>query len=506
MAQHNKLSQAFGKLSIAFQLQLCLILCYILLCLILILITYYQLDWLRDVVITESEDYLQDNMHRQLKAESYLKAQYIEEVLNNSKDTVDTLVSLELICINQDYFVKTQVAQDTEVGQGETEYQYGVSMRQEGFNGVGGKSELKISPLGTILNGIYNQDFLYLQSGISSQVSLVYPGFYFEDREYQYQLRQWYYNLTKSNYVVTEPHFDEIFEDQAVFSISKMVDGDDDAAVQLKVKLDQVFQPIFLNSGDRYEQKYILVSKEGFVLSISEDWAGKSGVIMKIYNETIGLSKSNWNDIKSAGDGEEVLKFTRPSNPYSVKDSTSGENFYLTKASLTFKSYSYYLLICYKYKDVNSQVDDIRDNFKVTFETIFYVILIIGIITVIIIFIIIKLAIRGLISKFMCFQETLENLYSRALYKDSAQYINLNDLVVKPDMFAGTISAFEERINKLRSKEEQNAAFFKKKIKPQETYLYNDWRNSQYPRNSFKKQSVPLQDAIKSVKRQQNYY
>ena len=294
MAQHNKISQAFGKLSITFQLQLCLIICYVLLCLILILITYYQLDWLRDVVVTESEDYLHDNMLRQLKAESYLKAEYIEEVLDNSKDTVDTLVSLELICNNQDYFVTSQVTQDTEVGQGEIEYEYGVSMRQEGFNGVGEKSELEISPLSTILTTIYNQDFLYLQTGTTSQVSLVYPGFYFENREYEYQLRQWYYNLTKSNYVVTEPHYDEIFKDQEVLSISKMVDSDEDAAVQVKVKIDQVFQPVFVNSGSRYDQKYILVSKEGFVLSISEDWAGKSGVIMKVYNETIGLSRSDW--------------------------------------------------------------------------------------------------------------------------------------------------------------------------------------------------------------------
>lgn len=506
MAQHNKVSQAFGKLSITFQLQLCLIICYVLLCLALILITYYHLDWLRDVVVTESEDYLQDNMIRQIKAESYLKAQYAEEVFQNSQDTVNALVLLEIACLRENYFAGTQVVQDDSLESGDVEYEYGVSMRQSEFDESGEEYEGRVSPLSYLWTGIYNKDFLYLQTGLSTQVNLVYPGFYFEDRDYEYQLRQWYYNLTQKNYITTEPHYDEIFTNQSVFSISKLIDSSSHTAVQLKVKLDKVFQPIFHNSTQRYSQNYILVSEAGFILSISPEWEGKPGVIMKVYNETIGLSKSDWKTIKSANDGEEVLKFTRPTNPYSVKNSKSGETYYLIKSAFSFEANTYYLLVCYQYNDVDDQVDDIRSNFKDTFETIFYVILIIGIITVIIIFIVIKLAIRGLIAKFLKFQEVLQNLYSRALYKDSAQNLELEGLLSNPGMFSRTLSAFSTRMNALSSKEQENFNFFKKKIKPPETFLYTSWRNTKYPRNSFKKSSVPLQDIINVLKQHQESY
>lgn len=506
MAQHNKVSQAFGTLSITFQLQLCLIICYVLLCLALILITYYQLDWLRDVVITESEENLQDNMLRQIKAESYLKAQYVEEVFQNSQDTVHALVLLEIACIKSNYFVNTQVVQDTSLESGVVEYEYGVSMRQQGFGDSGVKSESEVSPLSYLWTGMYNKDFLYLQTGLSTQVNLVYPGFYFDDRSYEYQLRQWYYNLTENKYIITEPHYDEIFTNSSVFSISKMVEYSSRSAVQLKVKLDQVFQPIFLNSNQRYSQNYLLVSEAGFVLSISPDWEGKTGVIMKVYNETTGISESDWKTIKKAEDGEEVLKFTRPNNPYSVKDSTSGKTYYLVKSSLTFESNTYYLLVCYRYNSVDDQVDDIRSSFKDTFERIFYVILIIGIITVIIIFIVIKLAIRGLIAKFMKLQEVLQNLYSRALYKDSAQNLELESLLSNPGMFSRTLSAFSERMNALTAKEQENSHFFKRKIKAPDTFLYANWRNTKYPRKSLKNSSVSLQDITSSLKQYQESY
>lgn len=506
MGEQGKASQVFGRLSITFQAQLCLIICYVILCFILIIITYYQLDWLRNEVITGAEDYLQVNLRRQLEAELKVKSSYISQVLTNSEELLNSMTYFEQVLIQDKKFESSELLQDSLIEQGTIEYSQTASMRQADFASADEDYESRVSPLAYLFSSLYSDNFLYCQTGFTGQGNLIFPGFNIEDRDYEYQLRQWFYNASSSKVVLTQPHFDEFFNEVKTFSFSKRPENGDKVALQVKLKLNELFDEVLYSYSLKHKPHYMIVTKEGFVMAISEDWAGRSDKIMKVFNETIGISEDDWKEIKGEDDNEEIWTFTRPDNPYSVKNPDTGTSYYLMKNTVEASSSVFYLLLSYRYDDIDDQVEDIRDSFSDTFNTIFYIILIIGIITVIAIFIVIRFAIKDLITKFINFEDILERIFSRALYKDSAQSVDLNAIQQKPGLFKDLISAFEGRMNDLKLKEQVNSDLFLKKIKPPETYLYQEWRNFEYPKNQFSRSEVNWVDSLKQLKKHKDYY
>ena len=506
MGEQGKASQVFGRLSITFQAQLCLIICYVILCFILIIITFYQLDWLRSEVINGAEDYLEDNLRRQLRAEITVKSSYISQVLSNSEELLDSMTAFEQVLIEGEKFEPSNLLQDYLIEQGTFDYGQTASMRQTDFDSEDEDYESRLSPLASLFTSMYSDTFLYYQTGFTGQGNLIFPGFNLGDRDYEYQLRQWFYNASSSKAVLTQPHFDEFFQDVKTFSLSKTPEKGNKVAFQVKLKLSKLFDEVFYSYSQKHKPHYMIVTKEGFIMGISEDWEGRTDKIMKVFNETIGISQNDWKNIKGKDDNEEIWSFTRPDNPYSVKNPDTGTSYFLMKNTIEASSSVFYLLLSYRYDDVDEEVDDIRDNFGDTFNTIFYIILIIGIITVISIFIVIRLAIRDLITKFIHFEDILGKIFSRALYKDSAQSVDLSGIQQKPGLFKDLISAFECRINNLKLREQQNSDLFLKKIKTPETYLYQEWRSFQYPKSQISRSEVDWVDSLKLLKKHKDYY
>jgi hypothetical protein len=457
-------------------------------------------------VISNSEDFLQDNLRRQIKAEIALKSQTVKQVFNNSEELLMSLVMLEQQLLKSTIFKSKNLPQDMELESGELFYESAVVMRQENFDSKGEKDEKSLSFLSEAFRSFYYEPFFYYQTGFTGQDNLAYPGFYFGERDYDYQLRQWFYNASDSKFLITQPHFDEFFQDVKTFSFSRKVKSSGQVAMQLKLKLDSLFQEVFRTYSLKHEQHYMVVSNDGFILAISDDWAGRKDKIMKVFNETIGISSKKWEKIKDSDDFEELFKFTRPKNPYKVKNSDEGTEYRLMKIDIKVNPLTFYLIVCYRFEDLSDQIDDIRENFNETFNTIFYIILIIGIIIVIVILIVVRLAIRDLVIKFFAFEAVLDKIFSRALFKDSTQMMDLSQLLVKPGMFSDLISAFEARMRQLRQKEEKNSDFFMKKIKPPETYLYLDWKNKVYPKGNSIKSKVDWVDSLRALKKNKDYF
>jgi Cache domain. len=264
---------------------------------ILIIITKFQLDWLRSQVTTKSSVVLTDNLLKQMRDLGSMEAQYIASEFSNYITFAKNLKRTDSIVLGFGYYNNTNpfkqgtVVNSSSITQGTITYSTGVYFTSESsLDSAGVNLENTDTSMDAIYPLIYQDSYLgYYQGYEQNQIIHYYPGSLTTDTTYTPLVREWYYKAAEntSRVIITEPYTDST-TGYWIVTISKAITDNNNKLfgvagvdVTLKSLTSDTSNVKILNSGF-----LMLVSAGGMILTLPAGWDASGSSTLRIYDTT----------------------------------------------------------------------------------------------------------------------------------------------------------------------------------------------------------------------------
>ncbi|OMJ81761.1 hypothetical protein SteCoe_17702 [Stentor coeruleus] len=488
----------FNSLKLEYQLQISIIISSALICGTLIVITYFQLDWLRGMIIAETEKTLTDKIYSSMENIGLAESRRMENYIQIYMNYIENLKTIEeeALGLNEmgEYFNNNQApVQDNTLEDDEISYDKGTFMtRLSGLSDKGKDLELKQAVMDLIFPKMYRENMVFIYAGFEiNEISHRYPGIKIVDRTYSPITREWYYKAddNKGIPVLTEPHIDEFTSDW-VFSVSlSLVDNNNKifgaVGVDLRIKpyIDIVDKYTILDTGF-----IIIVSEAGNMLNIPKQWDFDNSMHIKIYNETVGITKNIWESIKiipnkAEFEFEHVYDITV--NEGNDNKTTYKVMKYDVKPYKDQDNITHFVLVCMNKTELLDKVNYVRGKFYETYVVIFFVVLAFALVVFIIIALLLRTNGRKIGKQFSKIEKVFLSIVSRGLLPDLTSNVSFVKLKNYDKGIESLVSACEEKVKIINLREDNFTYFDWKGCRPSDTLLYASWADSLYPFNIF---------------------
>lgn len=502
----------FNSLKLEYQLQISIIISSALICGTLIVITYFQLDWLRGMVIAATEKTLMDKIYSSMENIGLAEARRMESFIQDNMIYIENLKNTEAKVLGLDgmieYFNRTQKPlQDTTLTEEDILYDKGSFMtRLAGLSDKGNDLELRQAVMDLVFPTIYKENMVFIYAGFEiDEICHRYPGIKINDRTYSPVTREWYYKAddNKGFSVLTEPHFDEFTEDW-VFSVStSLIDSKN--KVYGAVGVDLLIKP-YTDIIDRYQILdtgfVIIVSEVGNILNIPIQWGFESSDPMKIYNETVGITKELWESVKEIPD-KGVFEFEHDYDT-TVNEGKDNKTIYkvvkyAVKPYFNSENTTHFVLVCMNYTELLERVDGARENFYKTYVVIFFVILAFGLFVFITIALLLRIVARKVGKQFSRVEKVFLSIVTRGLLPDLTNNVSFVKLKDNDKGIESLVSACEEKVKLIKLREEMFAYFDWKGCRPTDDLLYANWVDCMYPFSAYGEIDAPWKLALNKL-------
>ncbi|OMJ86850.1 hypothetical protein SteCoe_11559 [Stentor coeruleus] len=492
------LRDKFSSLTLELQLQISIILSSALLCTTIILITYYQLNWLRNEVIDESEKTVLKGVYADMEKLGEAETLRITEFLDVYMIYIENLKAIETKVLQLDGSSQILEAingpiQDATLESGTVIYDYGTFMSKfTKLSSSGIDLENKQAIMDLIFPSLYNENIVSIYSGFEiNEISHRYPGIKIEDRTYSPITREWYYKAQDNIGipVMTEPHFDE-FDGSWVLSVSiSLLDGKGKlyGAVGVDILIDPLAKELsrysILDTGF-----VLLISEAGNMLNIPEQWNYDEFYEMKIYNETIGITELQWDTIKNTSD-KSIFIFNHTYDTKILENNNNITTYHAIK--YTVRPYSdrdnatHYIIVCVNYTEITEQIDTVRESFHKTFVVIFYVVLAFALFVFIIIVVLLRITGKKIRKQFSQIEKIFMSIIDRGLLPDMTREVSFFKLKDNDKGIETLVSACEKKVKMLKEKEDCFSYFDWKDCRPNDCLIYSAWTDVIFPFNSY---------------------
>ncbi|OMJ68675.1 hypothetical protein SteCoe_33816 [Stentor coeruleus] len=478
------IKEDYSRWPLGRQLQVIFIISGFLLTLILVIITRFQLDWLRDKIINDSTKCLEDSLIYQMRKLGQIESEFLSSEFSNyiahvrNHNYTDRNVQ-GYSKYSQSPFKPAEYWWHTSIKEDYTDYEKAAYFSKFGQDAVVSIME-KDSAMNSIYNLTYSKEYISLYQGFKEKELLhYYPGVVNSLSDYTPLVREWYYKAQTSigNVVITEPYQDAT-TNQWIISISTaMLDGDGKmygvaaADVGLKELTDKTSAVKILDTGF-----FMLISSGGMILTMPESWKPSDTTLtLRVFDTTYtGISKAQWEAMKASVSGSRH-DFT----------DINGTLYYTIKHDITpyidSKNITHYLLVCAKKIESEEAKNSIENNFSKTYIVIFWVVLSIAIIVFILVGLLIYFVSRKLSFQMKMIEKIFGKIIRRGLFPKMAKGIYFNKLEDSSKGIETLVDACKIKVQRVKDLEE-NFAYYKWGLtRPNDVLMYQKWTDCLYP-------------------------
>ena len=468
------------------QLQVIFITSGFILSLILVVITQFQLEWLRSQVLDNSTKVINDNLLTQMHNLGQLEANYIGTEFANYIATVLDLNRTDSIVLGFGFysdtspFVTGTPTDNSNYQSGVTDYTTGCFMSTYG-DASGFPLSIKDTPMDQIYPLIYNFNYLYMYQGYETEELIhYYPAHLTTDIAYTPLVREWYYKAVAApgTVIITEPYTDSdtglwvVTVSTALIDLTRSVFGVAAADITLQMLTEKISKVQVLEQGFA-----LLVSAGGMVLTMPASWGSTSTGSVRIFDTTTtGISQAQWTDIQALG----------PEDSYQFND-VNGTAYILTKNDVTpftnLNNVTHYILLCANLIESQIPIQNISDNYARTYTAIFYITLAIGIFVFIGITILVYFSTRKVGIQLKMIEKLLSKLIRRGLFPTMTKGISCAKLEMNSKGIESLVDACQHRIQKIKDLENGFAYFNWGDTRPNDELLFTEWNSCLYPYN-----------------------
>lgn len=490
----------YREWSLFYQVQILFISVSLVLCGLLILITKYQLDWMRDQIITNASDAFKSRLYTQIENIGNIQASYLESELTTYEDfTLNLAQTDELINgFNKNYsneiFQKSNPHSHNSISSN-PEFSYGVYYSKLSSLSSEGSALVKTE---SILNNIYptlyqNQFQWYYQGYYTDQILNIYPGTEFTST-YSPLPREWFYRgaYNGKNLTFTEPYTDATTGDwimsvsRAVMNESKVF-GVAACDIGLDLLLDKFSRIKVLKSGFG-----VLVSATGIVLTVPEQWTSDSDGFLRIFDTTTtSIELDTWFHIRDAPDAHWIDSKVSEDKENEIK----AADYKIYKKNILpwyQTNYTHYLLIIVYTSDLDDVKNNLEKSFDNTYQTIFIVVYSVSIVVFGTVFAFSYWFWKKYTGKFMAIEKLLGEMLRKGFFTKVVKHSYFNRLrCEKYSGFESFKQAVYEKIDCIEKKELDAQNYTLYATRPNDTLLYDNWLAEVYPRHkSVGKQEI----------------
>lgn len=466
------------------QLQVIFITAGFLLSLILIIITRFQLDWLRDKILNDSTQALDDNLIYQMQKLGEIESEYLGSQFSNYIAHVRNLNYTDRnIQGYSEYpispFKPAEYWWHAEIKEDFTDYTKPVYYSKFGEDAITAIME-KDSAINQIYNLTYSEEYISLFQGFKEKEVLhYYPGILSTSSDYTPLVREWYYKAQTSigNVVITEPYQDAN-TDKWIISISTaMLDNDDKlfgvaaADVSLESLTNKTSAVKILETGF-----LMLVSSGGMILTMPESWKPSDTTLtLRVFDTTYtGITKAQWEAMK-----------TSPSGSRHDFSDVNDTLYYTVKHDITpyigSKNITHYLLVCAKKTETEVAKNSIEKNFSETYLVIFWVVLSVAIIVFLLVGLLIYFVSKKLSFQMKMIEKVFGKIIRRGLFPKMAKGIYFNKLEDGSKGIETLVDACKIKVQRVKDLEE-NFGYYKWGLtRPNDVLMYQQWIQCLYP-------------------------
>lgn len=467
------------------QLQVIFIISGFFLTLILVIITRFQLDWLRDKVINDSSRVLEDNIIAQMRELGLLETEFINNEISNYIDQVkklnytDHLVHgystyKKSIINNSDYLWNSDVSENI--------LDYKNSTFFSRFDeSIALPQILEDSPMSKIYPNIYFNQYKSLYQGFEdNEVLHLYPATKIVDTDYSPVVREWYYKAIASlgKIIMEEPFWEEsnsqwvtTFSTAMLFSSNNSAFGVAAVDAIMKNLTTKISEIKILNEGF-----LMLISSRGTMMSMPKTWYPIDSTIqLRLFDESYtGISETIWNSIKNSFSGSR----------HDFID-INGTEYLMIKHDITpFEDkeiITHYLLLCAKKIESEHPKDNIKSNFTNTYVRIFWVTLSMGIISFLSVGILIFLVTKKVSFQLKIIESMFGRIIRRGLFPKMTKGIHFSKLEKNSKGIESLVDACKDKIQRVKDMEESYNFYKWGFSRPNEILLYQEWTQYLYP-------------------------
>lgn len=482
--------QSFSNWSIYRQLQVLFISAAVILCSVLIIITKFQLDWLRFLVINEVSDAFKSRLYKQIENIGYIQASYFESEFSSYEDfTIHLALTDEMINgFAGEYKVKVfekTTSHSHEVSKPSEKYLYGVYYSKYSSLSAGGSELVKNESVFNYIYPAFYTDYFekYYQGYYTDEILNFYPASIFSSI-YSPLPREWFYRGAENEdkVVITEPYKDAekgnwvvslsrgVFRDGEVFGVAA-------CDVSLAYLTEKMQKLKFLKNGFG-----VLVSATGIILTIPDIWQSEKSSYLRIYDSFVtGISLDTWLEIKSSPDSSWVSISIEENSDYDI----SAADLRIFKKDI-IPSYqtniTHYLLLIVDKSDTTDVEDSITDSFEYTYTVLFWVILAFGITFFAIVFLLSWCFGSEITKQFSVAGDILGGLLRRGFFSQSNR--PFDHIIIKKG-FIGVEKFIKEVSNKVIYVEQLETQHEKEcwvKTRPEDYMFHDEWKKMMYPK------------------------
>jgi hypothetical protein len=468
-------------------------------CVVLIVITKFQLDWLRGKVIRSTDEIVEDRIVFNMRALAKVQAEFVAAELDSFVVRTRNLHYLDTV-INGFYYEgidpfdhSENIAVDSSKSL-KVNYANGAYYSRNSFSSSGEEKILNESCLNTFYSCLYSTSVTgFLQGYEIDEILYFYPE---SPRKADYTPlnAEWYHkaiNLSEE-FTITEPYFDKTSGWFSAFSkvivLNDKVEGVIALNGSLQYAVSRVTDSMILDKGF-----LLLVGKEGVVMNTPDDWELKAtSDYSRIFSESYsGISSKEWEEIKMSEDGSR----------HHFTDSED-EKFLMVKQGVysEYLGLTHYILACVQIKTLQDFSSSTNEEFSFVYKNLFWAILACGLFTFCLASsLILSVArsqkiqlemIKGIIQKFIN-KAILFGDYNRSESKMLKEF---------SEDFQTLYDACKMKLNKLEEVENGYVSHAWDYQKPGDVFLYQVWENEFYSFNYYSGKSFKWKDSIPKLR------
>lgn len=495
----------FHKLSLSRQMQILFIISSLLICVTLIIITKFQLDWLEKKLASDSNEVYESRIKSQMKALALIEVKGFQSEFSNYVVFVEILKRTDEIFHEANSFYSenpfnTSTAYPDYLSTDLT-FDHGVYYSRRTIGSEGAELVKTESCFNKIYPTMYSDvSWGYYQGYEVDDLFMFYPGIIVSN-DYNPKVREWYYKAIQNTSItiITEPYIDSSF-DLLLVSFSKAILNKEgeyfgvaayDVALATLTKKAQNIK--ILESGFA-----ILATKKGMMLNTPEPWRTnktESSNLIKIFDSLrTGITTEQWEEIKSQEEGV-FYKFTDSQNIVYRMLKKDIRPFYDSD------EITHYLLMCVKNDEISSLKEGHLNTFNDNNVALFWLILSFGIVIFFAIFVLISVTVRKMRHRMGIIENALGSIIMRALFEDLTKKVVIPEFGEGDKETESLTKALEVKINDLKEKEIKFNGETKCVTRPNDKFIYNDWKEIMYPLNSNYQKKLAIREIFYKLKK-----
>lgn len=492
----------FSRWSLGRQLQVVFISSAFFLTLILVVITKFQLDWLRNNIADSSTISIEESLLRQMQDLGKNKAAFFASEVSNYVDDLKVFreIGMDILgygdtdALTSEY---TSPKMDTSLDQSMIYYSQGAFMsRQDSPSTEGLNLMKKAASMDNYYLVLFNDHYRKMYMGFETdEIIYSYPAQYIEDRTFTPLVREWYYKASDNpgDVIITEPYQDST-NSNWTFSVSQGIIENLNNTIYgvsgIDINLDKF---IAMASEIQILTKgfALLVSTGGILVSMPSTWVqpDTSTTSLRIFDDTVtGINSEKWAKMQEAADGKR-FDFT----------DSNGTAYMAVKQSIQPKGISnitYYMIMCAEKNEMHDPIVKIQDNFSNTYVMIFWIVISISAFAFSLISVLIYFVSRDLSKKLKRVEKVLARLIRKALFPRVTRGLSLGKLENTSKGIESLVEALKDKFHKIEDIEDSFSRYNWGNTRPNDILIFTTWNECLYPYNDYNVNEVKWKDTL----------